>query len=289
MLVTLEGMKVVSINIDFLKRAYFVFDESVPYILKDKNKIFIKPIMLKDSEIFSASVDILRVDKNSSSSIEIIQMPYLQFICDCLMNEEKTGEWNKQKFINIMSMCLGLNNIYMYRDERNRPILVDKEKNITISCKDFDDIKDIILYQNFIHYDNTYISPDFQKIMNETYELKTKNLELPSLERKMAIITIRTGLTKKEQMEMTLRSHDLLFEEVENEIEFVSVYPIAWYVGKQNEVNHWIHKKKSNKFEEYVTDVDKYAHSMGSDKNAIKSSNTGLGEFYEQQIKNFNN
>lgn len=67
------------INIDFYKRAYFYFDKPVDYPIKDK-LIKIYPIMVEDSEVFLSSMNILMVDKNSSPSVEIIQMSYLEFI-----------------------------------------------------------------------------------------------------------------------------------------------------------------------------------------------------------------
>lgn len=119
-------------------------------------------------------------------------------------------------------------------------------------------------------------------------ELKNKGIEIPTLERKMAIITAHSGISKKEQMEMTYRSHTLLFEEVYGEVEFTTIRPIALYSGSGDKLDHWIFKKKKDKMEGYITNVDKYAQSMGSDKNAVKSATGQLSEQYLQQIDNFN-
>ena len=59
---------------------YFYFDLPIPFQLRNNVTIEIKPVSLLDSELFLNSVDILRIDKNSLPSVEIIQMSYLEFL-----------------------------------------------------------------------------------------------------------------------------------------------------------------------------------------------------------------
>ena len=116
--------------------------------------------------------------------------------------------------------------------------------------------------------------------------IAAKEFNIPTIERKMAIITAHTGISKKEQMTMTLRSHSLLFEEVSGEVDFTTIRPVALFSGKGADMEHWIYRKKKNKFDKYITQVDDYAKSMGAGKN-IKSSDTSLGDLYTNQFNNF--
>ena len=88
--------------------------------------------------------------------------------------------------------------------------------------------------------------------MEEMDRIRGQNLEPPSLERRMAIITSHCGITKDVQMNMTLRSHSILFEEVAGEVEYSAVKGISCYGGNPDEVQ-WIYKKAKNKFEDYIT------------------------------------
>lgn len=269
------------IDIDYITKRYFYFDEPVDYKLKDK-EIKIYPITLKDSEFFLSSIDILTIDKNSSSSIELIQMSYLRFIVEILfLNKD-----NIHKFLNILLLSLRLQSPKIII-ERNNPVIVDEKTGIKISHKEFDDIKRIILYQNIINYDDDYIDPYFKKSIEEVDELKNKDLVPPSLERKIAIITSHTGMTKKEQLNMTFRSHCILFNEVVEEIKYNVVMPIAIYSGESEKFDNWIYKKKEGKFDKYITNVDSYTNSMGSGK-AVKTTDTTLGDSMESAFKNFN-
>lgn len=288
MLVIPERKKVVSINLQLLSQAYFCFDIPVEYQLLNKHFIKIYPVLLKDSYIFLSSYDILSIDKNMLPDVEIIQMSYLQFIVDKLLPQSPIY---LSKLAEIVLTCLKLKSPSIVQDDRGKPQLIDKENSeIIITSMDFEDIRRIILYQNLLHYDDEYVNPDLKKAMDEMDELKSRQYEMPSLERKIAIITAHTGISKKEQMEMTLRSHSFLFEEVGGEVDFNTVRPAAISSGHGGDLEHWIYRKKKNRFDGYITDVDSYAKSMGNEHGAIQSiqsPNSVLGESYLQQINNF--
>ena len=272
------------IDIDFYKKAYFYFDKPVDYQIKDK-LIKIYPVAVEDSEVFLSSMNILMVDKNSSPSVEIIQMSYLEFIYKILFQDRT----NIDRFVNILKYCLHINSPYIGFNENNKPYLVDKENDILIGPKDFDNIKRLILYQNLIHYDDEYINPELKTAMSEVDELRNKGVDSPTIERRIAIITAHCGLSKQEQLKMTYRSHSLLFEEVYGEVEYITLRPIALFGGNGDKIDNWIYKKKKDKFDGYITDADKYSASMGGQYNAIQSTNTNRGDILSQQYEQFVN
>ena len=162
------------INFDFLSKAYFYLDKPVEYSLGEKS-IQIYPISLEDSEIFMASMDILAVDKNATPSVEIIQMSYLQFMLEKLIAENPL---NKQKLINILILCLKFKDFGIIINEQGKQCIYDKELDCIITPKQFEDIRRIILYQNLLHYDDSYINPDAKKAMDEVDLIKNQGLQL---------------------------------------------------------------------------------------------------------------
>lgn len=275
-----------TLNIDLYKKAYFYFDKPVEYQLKDNTILYIYPINVQDSEIFLSSMSVISIDKNSSDSVNIIQMSYLDFIYKVLFQDKM----NVSRFVNILKYCLHMNKPMIGYDEKNKPYLDDSELGVKIGYKDFENIRRIILYQNIIRYDDEYINPEIKKMMVEVDTVRNAGIEPPSIERKMAIITAHCGISKQEQMAMTYRSHCLLFEEVYGEVEFTTTRPIMLYAGKSGDIDHWIYKKKKDKYDGYITDADKYSQSMGGDVNAIKpTSNTQYGDNLSQQYNQFIN
>jgi len=255
----------VSIDIKFYQEAYFTFDKPVPYNLKCGETLNISPIKLSDSLIFMTSYGILDIDKNSTSDVEVISMPYLKFLTHRVL---PFSELSKQQFINICILCLDLKYPTLETDEKGKVFLCDfnkeNQKKIRITSKEFDDIKRIILYQNLPNFNDDYINPELKEKMIEVDELKNKNLEMPSLERRIAIITSHCGISKKEQLFMTFRSHSILFQEISNEVEYMCAKPLAIYANKSEEIQ-WIFKKKKDKFSDYITSVEDYNKSMGGD------------------------
>ena len=275
-------MNLVSIDLQYLKEAYFAYDEPVPYQCKNGDIVNIIPISVKNSAIFRSSIDVIAFDKNNLNDSKIISMSYLEFIVE-LMRESSVYV---QKFVNILKLCLGFNYpMISFNETNNKPLITDKEINVQITYKDFENIRRIILYQNIPKYDDEYIDPDLKKAMEETDKLRYKNIEPPDFERRCAIITAHCGLSKKDQLEMTMRSHSILFDEVCGEVEFTTTRAIALFGGKGNEIEHWIYHKKKDKFDGYIMGKDDLVGKMGGEGKFAESTNTSRGDSLEQLYK----
>ena len=271
-----------SVDIELLKLAYFALDEPVPYKLKTGQEILIKPIMVKDSMLFMASVDVLKIDKNSLGSVEAIQASYLKFLQKMIF---PSNDIMVQKFLNILDLCLELKGIYLYNDEMERTF-IQTESGMVISAKEFDDITKIILYQNLPDYDDKYINPDIKKSMQEVDRLKNKDYESPDFERQMGIIESHTGILKEQLLKKTWRSFQILFREVCGEIEFYTTRPAAIAVGAGDKVDHYIFKKRKDKFDGYFVDMDKFSHEVtGQDADKIPvSGDEGITSQYKEMM-----
>ena len=271
-----------SVDIELLKLAYFALDEPVPYKLKTGQEILIKPIMVKDSMLFMASVDVLKIDKNSLGSVEAIQASYLKFLQKMIF---PSNDIMVQKFLNILDLCLELKGVYLCNDEMERTF-IQTESGIVISAKEFDDITKIILYQNLPDYDDKYINPDIKKSMQEVDRLKNKDYESPDFERQMGIIESHTGILKEQLLKKTWRSFQILFREVCGEIEFYTTRPAAIAVGAGDKVDHYIFKKRKDKFDGYFVDMDKFSHEVtGQDADKIPvSGDEGITSQYKEMM-----
>ena len=271
-----------SVDIELLKLAYFALDEPVPYKLKTGQEILIKPIMVKDSMLFMASVDVLKIDKNSLGSVEAIQASYLKFLQKMIF---PSNDIMVQKFLNILDLCLELKGIYLCNDEMERTF-IQTESGIVISAKEFDDITKIILYQNLPDYDDKYINPDIKKSMQEVDRLKNKDYESPDFERQIGIIESHTGILKEQLLKKTWRSFQILFREVCGEIEFYTTRPAAIAIGAGDKVDHYIFKKRKDKFDGYFVDMDKFSHEVtGQDADKIPvSGDEGITSQYKEMM-----
>ena len=212
------------VDIDKLELIYFQNDEPVPYYLKnsiDENgnmstdgyKLLIKPIKVKDWSLFNNCIDILMHELQDYNSVEIIQMSYLEFVTDILLDkvsDEEISE-NAFKLSTILSMALG---IYEARKGmfRNKPCLTLHDENgcvvSLITPKEFNELKKIILFQNIINYDDRYLSPDIKKEIEEYEKIKysNENIVNPTLEKQKVFVISKTGISMKDINDMTYRT-----------------------------------------------------------------------------------
>lgn len=261
------------LNFDLLAKRYFYWDKPVDYNIDTNTSIKIYPIQLVDSEIFLASVDILKFDKNSIPDPDIIRMTYLEFMVKYLLPDEDNR--NASKLLNICHYCLKWDSPQIVIDDKGKYYLANSDGSIKISSKRFNDIRRIILYQNIVDYDDSYINPELRKAMERTDALRSYGMAPITIERKMAIITAHNGMSKDAQTSMTLRAHTMLFREVCGEADFAVTWPIALYAGKTDKMDHWIHKKSKSKFDGYVVERSAIVSKLGGKDDAIQSTESG--------------
>lgn len=278
-------------NFEALGELYFAYDDPVPYQLKTGATLFIRPVLLKDSVIFIQSCDLLDIDKNSSSDVEAIQMSYLRYLSERVLQhqDEQIAKASKQKLVNICILCLGMELPYLAKNERGKLVLCDlKHEAITVTEKEFEDVRRIIMHQNFADYDDEYIDPDLKKAMNEVKALKAAKFAPISTERRMNIVMAHCGYSKDAIKSMTYRAFNNLYAEVIGEVDFSATWPIALYTGKTKDVAHWIYRERKDKYSEYIKPLDEYKQSIGADGKIRASGDTSNGDaldaLFNQQV-----
>lgn len=245
------------LDIEYYKHKYFIFDK--PCIYTKNNKEFtLYPVSLEDSEDFLKASQIISIDKNSLSSVEIIQMTYLKFICSALFRNKN----NINDFVTILRLSLHMYDPKIGIDTNNKYIIFDEDADISITEREFEDIRRLILYQNIVSFDDSYIDPDLKKAIDETNRLRNKDIDFPDIERKMAIITSHCGISKLDQQKMTYRAHTMLWNEVCADIDFSTTRAVALFSGEKTE--HWIYKKKKDKMDDYIISGEKFADKLGA-------------------------
>lgn len=255
-------------NFDALNELYFAYDDPVPYLLKSGATLNIYPVSLRDSLIFLTSCDLLNIDKNSSSDVSVIQMTYLRYLSERVLQnaDEQEIKASKQKLVNICMLCFKMELPYMGKNERGKVVLCDaKNPDIIITEKEFEDIRRIVMYQNILDYDDEYINPDLKRAIDETNALKAAKYAPISTDRKMGIVMAHCGYTKQQLKEMTYRSFNILFNEVVGEVEFETTRAISLYAGQADKIEHWIFKKRKDKYDDYIMSLEDYNKSMGGD------------------------
>lgn len=279
------------LNFEALREIYFAYDEPVPYPLKTGATLLIRPVLLKDSTIFLQSCGLLDIDKNSSSDVNVIQMSYLRYLNEMFLQhqDEHEARTSKQMLVNLCILCLGMELPYLAQNEWGKLVLCDlKHEAIAITEKEFEDIRRIVMYQNFPDYDDEYIDPDLKKAMNEVKALKAAKLAPISTERRMNIVMAHCGYSKDAIKAMTYRAFNGLYEEVVGEANFMTTWPIALYAGKTKDVGHWIYRERKDKYSEYIRPLDEYTQSMGADGKIRVSGDTSNGDaldaLFNQQV-----
>lgn len=247
----------------------------------------IKPILVRDFFQFNSAKDILNIEKNKIPNIDIIQMTYLRFLLMMMLEQDEF----KEDFLTILALSLGVKYDATKRNPSFEPnetltqqirkdevevwingwdvrfrlsdnkvilCLYDDENLVEIDDAQFDELRKVILLQNIYKYDDTEMSDDFRRVVEEYYRLKNKDIVLPTLEDRLMAVCISSAYKLEELYVMPLRLFDALLERSIDKLEYqVNKLIVNLAQGKVEGFNlsHWVYKTKKDKYSEIFTDA----------------------------------
>lgn len=235
---------------------YTTLDEPVEY-----NNLKIYPVKVRDYYNFFICSSVLNIDKDSIEDLDVIQMNYLDFLVFRCMKDQsvadKTNVTNGQlmydKLMGILGLCLHTEKVNFGISADQHVVLICD--GVEINAQTFDDIRRIIMYQNLIDYDDSYINPDIKAAYDEYWKVKNKDIIMPDLEQRMADLTAMTGITKKDILDMTYREFEMAFNAAKDKLEYqiAKTGEMSGMVKFKNPIEHWIFKRKKNKYDGVFT------------------------------------
>lgn len=247
----------------------------------------IKPVLVRDFFQFNNAKDVLNIEKNKIPNIEIIQMTYLRFLLTIMIEQDGF----KEDFLTILALSLGVkydatkrnpsfepNEIltqqtrkdesevwingwdvrFRLNDDKVVLCLYDDEDLVEIDDAQFDDLRKVILFQNIYKYDDTEMSDDFRRVVEEYYRLKNKDIILPTLEDRLMAVCVSSAYKLEELYTMPLRLFDALLEYSVDKLEYqVNKLIVNLAQGKVEglHLSHWVYKTKKDKYSEIFTDA----------------------------------
>lgn len=135
---------------------------------------------------------------------------------------------------------------------------------------DFDEIKNIILFQNIPDYDDTYIDPKVEAALKEAEDFMHRNKsKTASLEDQMVCVLISTALSTEQIHNLTIRKFTKILQRVDHKLHY-EIYKTAECSGMvtfKDGVEHWLSEIKRNKYSDVIVNSDDYENL----KNKIQS------------------
>ena len=275
---------------EYIER-YVTFGQPVQYC-----GLEIKPILVKDFYQFVNAKNILNIDKNKIPDVEIIQMTYLRFLTLMIVENEDMRE----DFLTILALTLGLkydsekrntsfkpnevlaqqtrkNESHFYingwdiafriRENETWLRLYSGDDMIEIDDSQFDDLKNIVLFQNIYDYDDMEMSDDFRRVIEEYYALKNKDIIIPTLEDRLMAVVVSSGYILEQLYDMPLRLFDALFEYSVSKLEYQVnklIVNLAQGEIKGFSLSHWVYKTKKDKYSEVFTNAQDLVNKFNS-------------------------
>lgn len=142
-------------------------------------------------------------------------------------------------------------------------IIID---GVEIDKNTFEDLRQIVCYQNMPDYDDDYIDPELKEEMEEAARLENPNAVSPTLEKQESCIVASTSYKYSELKELSIRKLVLLLRTIDAKLHYFT-YRQAEATGMvsfKSEISHWIYgSDKRNKFDKLQT-LDSFKEKMSN-------------------------
>ena len=272
-------------NVKEYVEQFVTFGEPVEY-----KGLKIKPILAKDASRFLDAVSVLQIEKNKIPIVEIIQMSYLEFMINFMVTY--TDYFNDFAWILSRVLGAGVDEDRVVDEFEPNEILAEKMLNqdvnykmngwdfeltlchprgakillqgVEFTAREFDDLRRIILYQNLYDFDETPMSDDFRKVIEQYYDIKNRGIHRPDLEDKAVAIILNTSYTFDSLKEVPLRSFEKLFYDGVSKIDYMATKSLEPHLKEGKSIDHWIYKPIREKYSEVFSDANEFANKFAN-------------------------
>ena len=153
------------------------------------------------------------------------------------------------------------NTVRYWYDDKNKAYI--GIKNIVLDKDDFKNLKLIVCSQNVPDYSTEYIDPDLEEDRKEAERLRSKNIEVPSLEQQMCCIVSGSSYKLEELQQMSIRKFSILLKTIDEKLHY-EIYKMNENSGAvtfKKGLDHWIYKKKKSLLDDVIS-LDKFNEKM---------------------------
>ena len=251
----------------------------------------IKPITVRDAEKFLDAVGIFKIEKNKIPSIEVIQMSYLEFLIGMLAMDEDYRDaflWLIQTTLGmeyndankmdgdtyapneLLAQVISDGNAFYYINGWDLEVIIKKGRasirlmDATLNASEFDTFRKIILFQNIDGYDDTEMSDDFRRVVEQYYALKFKGVHDPTLEEKMMAVMVSTSYTLDSLAKMPYRTFDKLFDCSIKKVDYMATKMLEPHLKEGHSIDHWVFYPERDKYANIFGDAQELAKKVTS-------------------------
>ena len=264
---------------------FITYDNPVEY---EGLKVY--AIRVKDWLRFISAYDILAIDKTQISDVEIIQMSYLQYMMQLIIADDRC----KDMFLTILDLCFHVryddafynkdfdkNEVLSFLDEDtgataiyingyNMYFFIENKYRVSIyidghliNATQFNDVIKIIQFQNFYDFDDTVLSDDVRKVIEQYYAIKNKGKKMPSLDTKIISVMAKLSYTKDEIKEMDYRTFNKIFAMMLEDEDY-NISHLYKVQGADINIEHWVYKEDKPKYSEVFSSADEFRRKIES-------------------------
>jgi hypothetical protein len=211
------------------------------------------PISMRNCMEFYDSVQCLMYEKNKIQDVQVIKMTYLDFLF-ALIHQENSIYYKLEK---LLSLVLRNQRYEFTYDNQKIGMIIQGE---IISGYEFEEIKKIILEQNLIQHEDTFLDPEIEKDLREAEEfLATKNGTPATLEERIIALHCLSGVDYSKIRNYTIFQFNKTLERFAIIKNFDVYSALMAENGASKDIQHWLsHVEEKGRYADAMMSKDEF-------------------------------
>lgn len=291
-------------ELEWLDEYYFQYDKPIPF----KSDLIIYPILTQNYTEFLKLSDCLTLNKNETT--EGLMQTHLDFLVS-KMEDREIGQYWARKFSRLLELIFHVKNgircnqcktiislpeflqqleeqkegvackncgstnfeeviRYIENSKGKKELIIN---GVTITSKDYERLRQIVMYQNFPDYqDDSWVDPEIREDQRQKQELLAKQGSggTATLERKVVAISSQTNYKIEEVYNLPMRKFITLLELIDAVITYQAdrTGMMSGMVTFKKPLEHWLYQKRKSMYGEAVTQ-DAYTQQIAKANGAV--------------------
>lgn len=247
------------IDVERVFQKNFLWDEPIEYC-----GINLYPVQVKDIHEFTLNICSLIYDPLRHDSM-ISTLPRLYFLTDILNHQEDAEYLKNNKFLAemylslscVLKLVLKEQDFGFVKNEKNRWYLRVKNKHgnaVDIKAKDFEVMRQIILHQNSVNYDDTFVHEDIRKWIEEQ-EKSEKNFKIVNEDYLNLFMIQMNKSSMNEIKNISLRRFYRIIDKLFAKERYFTEQLCYIIGGIKTAPKHWISPIKYSLYDKYFKEI----------------------------------
>ena len=226
------------------------------------------PIQMEQYYEFNIASSILQIKKDRIPDARVISMSYMEYLIMLIEQESANGDQSTigGLYASLIALCTRNNDIRVSIDKNEHEKYCFAIDGVKLTNRSFNEMKDIILFQNNPSYTGIELNEELEKEIEEADRIRNYGKHSVSLEEIIISAMVGTSANIEDIKKMSIRKFFKLISMKDKEMNYkiLTQASMSGFVTFKSPIQHYLETTDSNWLDDKVHTYNSFKNKLGS-------------------------